>query len=202
MKKEGFIDFFDENNKKIDTQAMEKEEQDDAEKFIQPTDCVLELGARYGTVSAIINKKLLKPTNHIAVEPDEDVWNALEKNKQNSQSYFRILRGIISNKKFSLQKSGYGTNQIESDLSNLPHFTFKQVQDMVDTPFTALVADCEGCIEHFFKENEEILKTLRIIMLEEDFPEKCNYNSVKELLKKHSFKEVKQGFHCVWTRNV
>jgi hypothetical protein len=60
---------------------------------------------------------------------------------------------------------------------------------MVDTPFTALVADCEGCIEHFLNENTEILKTVRIILLEEDMPDKCNYPAVKKLLKE----EIKLG---------
>ena len=180
--REGFTDFFDENNNKIDTQAMEKEEQDQAEEFIKSNDCVLELGGRYGTVSAIINKKLSNTRAHVVVEPDSDVWEALERNKKNSKSDFHIVKGLISNKKLSLQKDGYGTRQILDESSNLPIFTFNQIQLMVDKPFTALVVDCEGCIEQFLNENTEILQTLRIILLEEDFPNNCNYPAVKKLL--------------------
>ena len=75
-----FVDFVDENGKVIDINAVEKVEQDDAEKYIQSDSVVLELGGRYGTVSAIINKKLKDPTNHVVVEPDQTVWASLEKN--------------------------------------------------------------------------------------------------------------------------
>ncbi len=37
---------------------MEKDEQDLANKYILEDDIVLELGARYGSVSCIINNKL------------------------------------------------------------------------------------------------------------------------------------------------
>jgi len=49
--------FFDENNKIINHQELEAEEQKLSEKYIEENDIVLELGARYGTVSCTINKK-------------------------------------------------------------------------------------------------------------------------------------------------
>ena len=201
INKEGFENFYDENNKKIDIEKIEKEEQEQAQEYIKDFDCVLELGARYGTVSEIINKKLKNPLNHVVVEPDCDVWESLEKNKKNSGSQFQIIKGFISNKKLSLKKGGYGTNQIADESSTIPHFTFNQVKAMVTMPFTALVADCEGCIEDFLKENTEILNTVRIILLEEDFPDKCNYGAVKKLFNDFSLYEAKPGFHSVWIRS-
>ena len=49
---------FNENMEIIDTESLEKTEQDLADKFISYNDIVLEIGGRYGTVSTIINKKL------------------------------------------------------------------------------------------------------------------------------------------------
>ena len=49
---------YDENRNLINTELWEKEEQDLARKYIQKDDIVLELGARYGSVSCIINSKL------------------------------------------------------------------------------------------------------------------------------------------------
>jgi len=197
---EGFVDFFDENNKVIDINSNEKEEQEQAQEYIQANDCVLELGARYGTVSAIINKKLLNPLNHVAVEPDSTVWDSLEKNKDLTLSKFHIVKGLISDKKFSLTKDGYGTRQVVDETSTVPHIPFQKVQALVGTPFTVLVVDCEGCIEHFLLENTDILKTLRLILMEEDQPNICNYDAVKKLLIDNSFKEVKSGFHSVWIK--
>ena len=203
--KEEFMNFYDENDNKIDHLREEKIEQDQAEEFIEQNDCVLELGARYGTVSAVINKKLLNPYNHVVVEPDDDVWDALEKNKIRNDCKFQIVRGIISNKKLSLIKSGYATKQKEDTSSSLPHFTFSQIRNMVDKPFSALVADCEGCIEPFLNENTNILKTLRIIILEED-ADISNYDNVKKLLIKNDFEQIRSEFNglwrSVWVRNT
>lgn len=197
---EGYTNLYDEHNKKLDLDTWEKEEQDDAKKYILPTDCVLELGARYGTVSVVINKKLNNPLLHVVVEPDNDVWTALEKNKENSNSKFHIIKGLLSNKKFSLAKGGVRTRQVEDKESTMPHFSFDEVTKLVNKPFTVLVADCEGCIEHFLTENVEILENLRLVLLEEDEPDNCNYAIVKQLFNDYSLKQVKSGFRSVWIR--
>ena len=49
----------------VDTEKLEKPEQELAEKYINKDDIVLELGARYGSVSCIINSKLSNKTNHV-----------------------------------------------------------------------------------------------------------------------------------------
>ena len=67
----------DQHGNKINTDIMEIHEQHLARQFIEETDVVLELGARYGSVSCIINSKLNVKTNQVVVEPDERVWNAL-----------------------------------------------------------------------------------------------------------------------------
>ena len=52
------IPHYDENYNIIDTYNNEYTEQNDAKEYIKPTDVVLELGGRYGTVSTVINKIL------------------------------------------------------------------------------------------------------------------------------------------------
>jgi len=48
----------DENGKLVDIASLETQEQELVRKYILPEDVVLELGARYGSVSCIINSKL------------------------------------------------------------------------------------------------------------------------------------------------
>ena len=90
--------FYDENDNIIDNKNLEAEEQILVNKYIKSFYKVLELGARYGTVSHIINKKLVVKTNQVSVEPDSRVWNALEKNRQNYNSQYHIVKGFVSNK--------------------------------------------------------------------------------------------------------
>ena len=57
---------------------------------------VLEMDARYGTVSCVISKVLNDPTKHVAVEPDSTVIEALTENKKNNNGQFFIYNGVIS----------------------------------------------------------------------------------------------------------
>ena len=87
------IPYFDEKGKQISIK-MEREEQYVCNDFIEPHNTVLELGARYGVVSSVINNRLENPENHIAIEPDKTVLSALRINKKSHKSKFKILNGI------------------------------------------------------------------------------------------------------------
>jgi len=80
----------DMNGKVVNTNIIEKPEQDLANYFIKENDIVLELGARYGSVSCVINSKLNNKNNQVVVEPDDRVWDALEKNK----TFTEIIHGF------------------------------------------------------------------------------------------------------------
>jgi hypothetical protein len=75
------MNIIDLHGNRVDIEHMEKHEQDLANEYILENDVVLELGARYGSVSCIINSKLNNKNNQVVVEPDHRVWDALEKIK-------------------------------------------------------------------------------------------------------------------------
>jgi hypothetical protein len=80
---------------RVNIETVEKHEQDLANKYILENDIVLELGARYGSVSCTINSKLNNKNNQVVVEPDDRVWDALEKNKNNNNCEFNIVKGLL-----------------------------------------------------------------------------------------------------------
>ena len=96
--------FYDENDNIVDHTKMELDEQMLVTKYINPDDIVLELGARYGTVSCTINK-ILNHKNQVVVEPDKRVWKALEDNMNRNKCEFHIIKGFISKKKISSRRS-------------------------------------------------------------------------------------------------
>lgn len=51
-------EFLDERGRRVDHTRMEVEEQEQCRVHVDPSSTVLELGARYGTVSFVINQKL------------------------------------------------------------------------------------------------------------------------------------------------
>jgi FkbM family methyltransferase len=190
--------------KLIDIERIEKPEQDLAKKFILENDVVLELGARYGSVSCIINSKLNNKNNQVVVEPDARVWEALEKNKISNNCEFNIIKGFISNKKLGLinLESDYGTTCIEKHDTNIPSYTLDEITQKYNLKFNVLVADCEGFLETFFDENPNFYDNLRLIIFEADYPEKCNYNKIRDTLRKKQFKMCLSGHQNVWMKQM
>ncbi len=200
------LHIYDENNCIIDTETTEFEEQLLALKHIDPEDCVLELGGRYGSVSRCIQSVLKDKSQHLIVEPDERVWKALEQNMSNHGFSPIIFEGFISNKPLKLSNleccNGYGATSEPSDTNNcVQHTSLKNIIDITGLNFNALVADCEGFLETFFRENEWFVKQMRIVIFEKDYCEKCDYEYVINLLNEYGFEPVYEGFQNVFVKS-
>ena len=198
--------FYNEHNNLIDNNSIEKPEQDLVNQYILEDDVVIELGARYGTVSCAINKKLKNKKGQISVEPDDRVWNALDNNKIKNNCNFNIIKGFISNKKLDLTNlgvcmNGYGATFIENNDTKIPSYSLDEIKTQYDiNKFTALVADCEGFLEVFFDENLELYTDLRIVIFEADYADKCNYDKIKQNLILHKFVKIIEGHQNVWIK--
>jgi hypothetical protein len=186
------MEFFDENNNIVPYDIAEVVEREHANKYIKPDDCVLELGARYGGVSVTINKILNNKKNQVSVEPDKNVWKALETNKIIHECDFEIIKGTISKKKQKIICDGWATRSVEGgDIDNY---------EIPNKPFNVLVADCEGFLETFYRENPEFFKQLRLILFEKDFPENCNYDFLIDEFLKLGFKQEINDFQSVFIK--
>lgn len=190
---------FNENNDLVDIDTIEVNEQRQARQYIKKNDIVLELGARYGSVSCIVNSILDNKKNQVVVEPDKRVWGALEKNKEINNCDFKIVKGFISNKKLKLNylPCEYSTYSSEGD-SDIPSYKLQEISDL---KYNVLIADCEGALGDFIKENEYILKDLRLIIMEKDNPKLCNYNEIiLKLTLEYGFECIEPGFNCVFIK--
>lgn len=198
MQSHDTFQFKDEHGKIINHRLMERQEQLDSFIFVPAESCVLELGARYGTVSCLINKSLSDPTAHVAVEPDHRVIDALKDNRDRYGSKFHIFNGAVSKEALSYNPSGYsGTTQ--TGKNNIKTLSLQQLEAEYNLQFDTLVADCEGCIEQFVKEND--MTQFKLIILEKDNCADCNYEYVESVLHKKDFISIKAQHNIVW-RNV
>jgi FkbM family methyltransferase len=195
---------YNEKGTLVDTSSVEVQEQRLANAYIQENDVVLELGARYGSVSCIINSKLNCKTNQVVVEPDERVWAALERNKEVNNCNFHILKGFLSGKKLELAEmnswDGYGTTSVESSNSTIPSMSLDEVKAKYGLNFNVLVADCEGFLETFFDENPTFYDQIRLILFEADCPHKCNYAKIRNTLRSKGFRPILNEFQNVWMK--
>jgi hypothetical protein len=200
------IPYVDENGRIIPNKIYERVEQDDTNKFIPPHAVVLELGGRYGTVSAVINHKLDDPTQHVVVEPDPTVQVALRTNRESHDCHYSIVYGIISKKKMYLNNMGYGTHCLETP-SNFPvnNYSLEEVSSMYPTkPFTHLVADCEGGFVDFLEDYPDLVKSMEGVYFETDgkWTTPVNYTFLLQKLGDWGFYQKKiAGAHQYWEKN-
>lgn len=194
------MEFWDEHGRLVDTSQCEVEEQRLAKEYIQPNCVVLELGARYGTVSCAINRNLLNPRNQVSVEPDSQVWDALERNKHHNRCDFLILKGCISRVPVNLLRDSYSTSTQPSDTSNIYTCTLEDVEKTTGLVFDTLVADCEGFLEQFFDENPKLYTQLKLVMFEQDQAHRCNYAKIEANLVANGFQAIQTGWQSVWKK--
>ena len=170
---------FSEKGEYIPYESIEVQEQHDANAYIRPDDKVLEIGARYGGVSITINKILKNKKDHVAVEPESTVWEALEKNRDRHWCEFHICKGAISERPLKINDGGYagfGNYTSQDDEGNIELF---KISDF-NINFNVLVVDCEGAFETFYRENKDFFKNLRAILYEKDRPEVCDYDYLEK----------------------
>lgn len=196
----------DEHDTKVDTHMYEVIEQLLTNKYVEQDDSILELGARYGSVSCIANIKLRDRTKHVVVEPDSRVWNALEKNKSSNHCEFGIVKGFIGSKKMSLTDmnvcNGYGTCSVVDNNSTIPTYTLDEVKHTFGIQtFTCLIADCEGYLGEFLNLYPELYDELNKVIFERDGTDMTIYKDIVQNLRDSHFEHTFDcGTHAVFIK--
>jgi FkbM family methyltransferase len=188
--------YYNEKGKLINHKVEERTEQEQAFKYIEPNDIVLELGGRYGTVSAIINYKLNNKKNHVVVEPDENIIPSLTKNRNLNNSDYHILPKIISNTNKKKIDAGYGTHYVDVDNNNDNKtnniISYQDFKKQYPLNFNVIVADCEGCLAEFIKNMGDDFSKINKIIFEADFPNLCNYDQLIQNLINNGFTMIEE----------
>ena len=204
MKKYNSMHFKKECGEYFNHRISEMTEQQQSAKYIGPKSVVLELGARYGTVSCVINKQLDVPTNQVSVEPDLRVQSALYDNMVENECNFHIINGFVSNSPMHFTNidtnCGYGLTSERCESGTIPSYRLKDIELKYNLKFDTVVADCEGFLEQFFDENPQLYSQTSLILFEMDYPERCNYNNIIDNLILHKFIQLEDGFHQVWKK--
>lgn len=122
------------------------------------------------------------------------MWNLLDENRKTHRCSFWLLRGVVADKPASVSGMFYSTRATASNTTRTQssrmvpdrcqpssaqlavapkrHYTFSEIQKATGQRFSALLIDCEGCIETLFAGNHmplsELLREVRTIILEAD----------------------------------
>ena len=184
----------------IDQYKMEYPEQFLAYNFINYHATVLELGARFGSVSCAINKKLMYKTNQVSVEPDKYVWDTLDYNIKANDCNVFVHKGIVSKTNSQLIHLGYGSYTVSSESTTLNCISVEDLQLKYNLVFDTVVADCEGFLETFFDEHLFLYDQLNTVIFEADSQDRCNYDKIRKNLREHGFYNIISGFQNVYKK--
>jgi len=144
-----------------------------AVKWIPKTATVLEVGARYGSVSCTISRVLGNSGKQVSVDADERVWAALEHNRQNLYCNFHTAKGLLGTHDGKIMQNRYGTLASTSDTLGgaakgvtVPHFTVDDLEKKYNLKFDTANFDCEGCFAPVSETFPEMFNKLKLMIVE------------------------------------
>jgi len=144
-----------------------------AVKWIPKTATVLEVGARYGSVSCTISRVLGNSGKQVSVDADERVWGALEYNRQNLGCNFHTAKGLLGTHDGKIMQNRYGTVASTNDTLGgaakgvtVPHFTVEDLEIRYNLMFDTANFDCEGCFAPVSETFPEMFNNLKLLIVE------------------------------------
>ncbi len=186
---------------------IEKISRELCQDFIIPSDKVLELGARYGSVSIFISK-ILNEKSLVAVECDPNVQSCLINNMKENNTSFHIINGTIASNPLYVvhhncvweQKTYTNIDKFlnQRTISKINTYSIDYAEKLIGGKFNVLVADCEGYLIEFFNQYRDFIKNLDVIIYEEDCTKNhpingdyVDYTDFQTFLIENGFKLVK-----------
>lgn len=144
-----------------------------AVKWIPKTATVLEVGARYGSVSCTISRVLGNSGKQVSVDADQRVWGALQYNRKNLGCNFHIGMGLLGTHDGKIQQSRYGTFASTSESLpgaangvTVPHFTVDDLETKYNLKFDTANFDCEGCFAPVSETFPKFFDQLKLLIVE------------------------------------
>jgi len=184
---------------------IESNSRDFVRKWLPADATVLEVGARYGSVSCVIATMQHQSGKVVSVESDPAVWDALDKNLKTYGCNVKVLKGVVGTTPVTIDaltasNGGYGTRTQAAGATNVtqgkavPAYPLAQIEQTFGMHFDTLVVDCEGCFPTLLRENPTLLQQINLIIVEAhaDRPTDSEEQSVAELQSAHGFQVVAQ----------
>ena len=163
--------------------------------FINPNDCVLEIGGNIGRNSCTIAKILNDSNNLLVIESDPSSVAKLEENKNINSLNFKIEGSAIS--KVPLMQNKWITkpiinDTIPNDWTLINTITWTDLKQKYNMNFNVLVVDCEGALYYILKEEPDFLNDFKTIIIENDFTDIQHKQFVDDEFKRYNFKNKYQ----------
>jgi len=157
-------------------------------RYFTGNEKVLEIGSNTGRNSLVIASVLSDVNNFVTLESDADIANQLRENRDLNNFSFHIENSALSKRK--LIQRDWITK--ESDVLLDGHkwvntITLDQLNAKYNIGFDTLVLDCEGAFYYILKDMPEILKTIHLIVMENDYFDLSHKEYIDGVMLKNGF---------------
>ena len=157
-------------------------------RYFTGNEKVLEIGSNTGRNSLVIASILSDVNNFVTLESDADIANQLRENRDLNNFTFHIENSALSKRK--LIQRDWITK--ESDVLLEGHkwvntITLEQLNAKYNIVFDTLVLDCEGAFYYILKDMPEILKTIHLIVMENDYFDLSHKEYIDDVMLKSGF---------------
>ncbi len=169
-----------------------------------PSDAkVLELGADVGRNTCIIAQILDDSSNLVTVEPNQDVIFELRGNRDCNGLKFHIETSAIS-KVPLIRRDWTSIPSVEDKpgYTRVDTTTFDEVQEKYGIIFDTLVVDCEGALYYMLKDDPDILRNIKLVIVENDYSYPEQYYFVADLFRKNGLEVIHNGGDPYWDDNA
>ena len=159
-------------------------------KYLTGNEQVLELGGNIGRNALIIATILNNNNNNkfVTLETNSQFCSQLMENKLTNNLDFNIVNSALSNRKL-IQKKNQGPSgdwlSIPSDILypgyeyvNIVSFT--ELENTYDVTFDTLIVDCEGAFLYILQDFPDMLKDIKLIIIENDYQPSKNYSAISK----------------------
>jgi len=167
--------------------------------YLKGDEKVLEIGGHIGRNSLIISHILGEKakTNLVVLETEATVYLKLKENRDLNSMYFQIENSALSVKNLiqkDMSSNIYDTavNTIVSD--NVPEgykkvntISYPALEEKYNIRFDTLILDCEGAFYYILQDMPEILKNIKLIIMENDYRDMKHKNYIDDVLTKNNF---------------
>lgn len=159
-------------------------------KYLTGKEKVLEIGSNIGRNSLIIGYILGKKnqSKFVTLECNTEIVKQITENMLLNNMNFHIENSALSKKKL-IQK---GWDTIESDTvldgyTEVKTITLDDLHKKYKIRFDTLILDCESCFYNILKDMPDILKNIKLVIMENDYHDIHKKEYVDNILKKHNF---------------
>lgn len=179
-------------------------------KYLKGTEKVLEIGGNVGRNSVMIGYILNQQNNNdfVTLECCTEDAEKIINNRDINGLKFHVEKSALSARK--LIQNGWITEPSDVDRDGwkrINTITWKELNDKYNIPFDTLVLDCEGAFYYILYDTPEILDNIKMVIVENDYPNIDHKHYVINKLQEKGFKldyqkylGDKEDFYQVWLR--